>query len=119
VNEQKTTNYVLPETRAIAVLGLFDLIATIYLLATHRAHEANPLLNNILASYGPAGFALVKALSLAIPLTIAEYARKRNPAFVRRALQIGLIAYVVLLLYAYSGSIGALLGGVAPASSSG
>ncbi len=103
--------FVLPETRALAYLGCFDLMATVYLLATHRAQEANPLMNHILTSFGPAGFALFKAVLLAVPLIIAEAARKRSPIFVPRALRVGLIAYVLLLLLAYKDPILALFAG--------
>lgn len=93
--------YVLPETRAMALIGCVDLLATIYLLATHQAHEANPLFAPILDQYGPLGFALAKAVLLAVPLTIAEIARRHSPHFVRRALRLGLVVYVLLLLIAY------------------
>ena len=92
---------VLPETRAIAILGCFDLLATVFLIASHRAQEANPIMATILAHAGPAGFAAIKAAFLGIPLVIAEMARKRSPLFVPRALRVGLVAYVVLLLFAY------------------
>jgi hypothetical protein len=93
--------FVLPETRALAVLGCFDLLATVFLLATHKAQEANPIMAGILARFGPVGFAFLKALLLAIPLVIAELARKHSPIFVPRALRVGLVVYIVLLLFAY------------------
>jgi hypothetical protein len=86
--KQNQAPYVLPETRALAALGLFDLLATVYLIASHKAHEANPLFDSILHSFGPNGFVVFKALLLAIPLIIAEKARSRSPVFVRRALQV-------------------------------
>lgn len=93
--------YVLPETRALAAIGCVDLLATIYLIAKHQAHEANPLFATLLDRFGPFGFAFGKALLLAVPLTIAELARRHNPNFVRRALRIGVVLYVLLLLFAY------------------
>ena len=96
-----SNGYVLPETTAIAVVGSFDLLATIYLLATNKAHEANPLMHSILVAFGPWGFVTFKALLLGIPLAIAEYARRRTPVFVRNALRFGLAAYVLLLACAY------------------
>jgi hypothetical protein len=102
--------FVLPETRALAVLGCFDLLATIFLLATHKAQEANPIMAGILARFGPAGFAVLKGLLLGVPLVIAEMARKRSPIFVPRALRVGLVAYVVLLLFAYREPLSALFG---------
>jgi hypothetical protein len=105
---QDQSRFVLPETRALAALGLFDLLATVYLIATHKAHEANPLFATIMTAFGPTGFVVCKALLLAVPLIIAEKARSRSPVFVRRALQVGLIAYVLLLLFAYHTGIAAL-----------
>ena len=106
--EPRTDRSVLPETRALALLGCFDLLATVFLLATHRAQEANPLMNQVLAAYGPAGLALLKAAFLAVPLVIAELARKHSPVFVPRALRVGLIAYLLLLLVAYRAPLTAL-----------
>ena len=102
------TRSVLPETRALALLGCFDLMATVFLIASRRAQEGNALMSHILTSFGPAGLALVKALLLGVPLVIAELARKRSPIFVPRALRIGLIAYVLLLLFAYKDPLLAL-----------
>ena len=85
------------------------MLATVYLLATHRAAEGNPVMAGILAQYGPAAFIGLKVLLLAVPLVIAEYARRHSPDFVPRALRIGLIAYVVLLLFAYRYQLLALL----------
>jgi hypothetical protein len=104
------TKFVLPETRAIALVGCFDMLATVYLLATHRAAEGNPVMAGILAQYGPAAFIALKVALLAVPLVIAEYARRHSPEFVPKALRIGLIAYVVLLLFAYRHQLLALIG---------
>ena len=106
------SRFVLPETRALAVLGCFDLLATIFLIASHRAQEGNALMSSVMERFGPAGLSLVKALLLAIPLIIAEAARKRSPIFVPRALRIGLVAYVLLLLFAYKDPLLALINGV-------
>ncbi len=94
-------NHVLPETRALAVIGCADLLATVYFVSTEQASEANPLMAGILENSGPIGFVVFKALMLGIPLIIAELARKQSPHFVQKALKIGVGAYVVLLGYAY------------------
>lgn len=112
MSERKPTPiHVLPETRAIAVLGCFDLLTTIFLIATHRAQEGNGIANDILVHFGAAGFALFKALMLAVPLVIAETARQKSPVFVPKALRIGLVLYVVLLLIAYKDPLLALVQG--------
>lgn len=103
------TRFVLPETRAIAIVGCFDLLATFFLIATHRAQEANPIMAGMLSQIGPAGLAAAKALFIAIPLTIAELARKKSPVFVPRALRIGLLAYLVMLVFAYRDPLIALI----------
>lgn len=95
------SRHVLPETRALAALGLFDLLTSVYVIASHRADEANPLFSALLHRYGPWGFVAGKALLLAVPLAIAEYARAHRPRFVQTALRVGIVMYVVLLVYAY------------------
>ena len=109
-HDRSDHRFVLPETRALAVVGCFDLLATVFLLATHRANEANPVMAGILERFGPAGLAVFKALLLAIPLAIAELARKNSPKFVPRALRVGLVAYVILMLLAYREPLFGLLG---------
>ena len=86
--------YVLPETTVLMVLGCLDLISTIVLLASGRAHETNPLFDGILHAFGPAGFTFLKAILLGGPLALAEWARKHNEPFVRSALRIGILLYI-------------------------
>src|SRR5690349_21648583 len=94
-------SYVLPETVALVCIGGFDLLYTIYLLATHQAHEANPFMERVLTQAGPNGFILVKALFLAGPLVIAEIARRERPEFVRWALRFCIVVYLLALSIAY------------------
>jgi hypothetical protein len=94
--------FVLPETTAIAVIGCLDLLTTIFLIATGQAHEANPLMAGLLNSFGPGGLIGAKFVFLAGPLVIAESARKKNPAFVRTALRIGIILYITLYVVAFA-----------------
>jgi hypothetical protein len=93
-----SSRYVLPETTALALIGCVDLIITVALIAPGRAREANPVMARLLEMFGPWGFVIGKALFLAIPLLIAEYARKRHPEFVRRALRVGILLYVGIYL---------------------
>ena len=94
--------FVLPETTILALLGCFDLLSTIYFLATGQAREANPFMQQVLMETGPKGFVLVKALFLGGPLVIAEIARRERPEFVRKALRLGIVAYALLLIVAYT-----------------
>ena len=93
--------YVLPESVTLVLIGGADLLTTIYLLATHGAQEANPLFAGMLRLGGPAAFILLKAVMLAVPLTIAELAREKHAEFVRRALRVCIVAYVALYITAY------------------
>ncbi len=94
MDNEPRSNYVLPETTAVALIGGADLLSTVYLVATRHAYEANPLMASVLHSFGPWGFAFAKFLALAIPLSIAEYARRYRPAFVRSALRVAIAVYV-------------------------
>lgn len=88
--------FVLPETVAIAAIGLADLLWTVYLVGTRRAFEANPLMAGVLRAWGPTAFVWVKAALLGIPLAVAECARSRSPRFVRDALRIALATYLLV-----------------------
>jgi hypothetical protein len=85
---------VLPETTTVVVIGAVDLVTTLFWLARGEAFEANYLFNIILMDYGPFGFIVAKALLLALPLTVAELARKQNERFVRLALRVCIILYL-------------------------
>lgn len=89
-----SAQYVLPETVAIAIIGLLDMCSTVYLLATGRAAEANPLLAAVLGTFGIAGFIIAKALLIGGPVAGLEWARSRKPEFVRFALRLGIILYL-------------------------
>jgi hypothetical protein len=94
IQRPAAARYVLPETTALAAIGCLDLLSTVYLLATHQAHEANPWMSGILTSFGPGGFVAFKALLLGGPLAIAEIARRKREAFVRTWLRIGIALYL-------------------------
>ena len=88
--------YVLPETIAIMAICAVDLLTTIYLVARGEAYEANYLFSIILKDYGPGGFILAKVMLMALPLAVAELARKQNERFVRVALRVCIVLYVGL-----------------------
>ena len=94
-------DYVLPETVAIVVIAGVDLLTTIFWLARGEAREANYLFNIILHDYGPLGFILAKALLIALPLTVAELARKHNERFVKLALRVCAVMYVLLYIRSF------------------
>lgn len=93
--------YVLPETTALVVIGGLDLLYTVFLVATHQAREANPLFSWLLNNVGPTGFVVFKALMLALPLAVAEFARGKHPAFVRQALRVCLVLYLSIYIFSF------------------
>ena len=102
--ESERPRYVLPETVLLMVIGCLDLLSTVYFIATKQAVEANPIFGVLLHVTGPWGFVLFKALFLAIPLTVAELARRHNEPFVRSALRMGIILYLGLYAIAFARS---------------
>ena len=88
--------YVLPETVALVVVALADLLTTSWLLAIGAAYEGNPLMAATMRRWGPWGLISVKAFLIAIPISVAEAARNRHPALVRRLLRVALVLYVLL-----------------------
>lgn len=101
-NRAAANTYVLPETTALALIGCVDLVTTIAFIASGQAHEANPFMANLLRSYGPDGLIIGKVALLAGPLVVAEWARRRNPRFVRLALRIGIVLYIALYVLGFT-----------------
>ncbi len=85
---------VLPETALFAMICVVDMALTIVLILMGVAKEANPLLAS-LVSIGLWAFTAVKTASFLVPLAIIEYIRPISPTFIERALQIGLVGYLV------------------------
>ena len=94
--------FVLPETTLLAFIGSLDLFTTMFLIASGQAWEANPFMAPLLHAYGPRGLILGKFFLLAGPLVVAESARKRNPAFVRKALRVCILLYVLLYFVGFA-----------------
>jgi hypothetical protein len=93
--------FVLPETLILTLICSIDLFVTIYLVATHQAIEANPLMAATLNNYGPTAFIIAKVLLMALPLTIAELARTHHPHFVKRALQVCIAVYLGIYILSF------------------
>ena len=85
-----------PESVVLAVICLLDLCSTIFWVSYRHATEGNPVMAYYLTHWGIAGFAAAKMVLLAMPLLIAEYARRTNPRFVHNALRFGIIGYISL-----------------------
>jgi hypothetical protein len=79
----------------LAGICLFDLLTTLWLLKYHQAAEANPLMA-IFVSQGITAFIVAKLVLTVIPLGALEWARKRRPMFVHRALNLVIAAYLLI-----------------------
>lgn len=83
------------QTYFLIIIGLLDLVSTIYLLSYAGAAEANPLMARLL-SHGVGVFVLAKVALIVGPLAILEWARRYRPALANRALSLALYAYLGL-----------------------
>ena len=88
-----------PESLALLLLGIGDLVLTVLLLNRGLAIEANPLLAAYLA-FGVQWFLVAKAVLLClVPIGMVEWLRERYPARenrLRLIMRVGLAAYAVL-----------------------
>lgn len=83
------------QTLTLGVIGVVDLATTLYFINQQGAAEANPLMAGFL-SQGLTAFMAAKVGFLAGPLAMLEWARRFNPVFVTRALNVGVAAYIGL-----------------------
>jgi len=83
------------ESFCLIAICLADTLLTIVLLASGLAKEANPLMVYCV-DRGYDTFCFVKLGTLIPTVAAAEMYRRYNPAFVRRALRVGIIAYLCL-----------------------
>ncbi|MCX7926228.1 MAG: DUF5658 family protein [Fimbriimonadales bacterium] len=85
------------ETWGLILLVVADSLSTYWLITQGYATEFNPIMNWFIQLSWSAFFA-VKFLALGIAVGLAEWYRRRNPLFVRRWLQFGVVAYLTLWL---------------------
>jgi len=93
-------------TRALAallVIGLLDLIVTVFLHAHGQIEELNPVMAPLLAG-GEWRFAMVKAITLGLAWVLLAHQAKSTPKQVRRACLFGCAAYLALLSGAFFAS---------------
>ena len=87
------------ESYTLLALSLADLAATVLLIRSGRAVEANPLLG-VYLDYGLEWFLVVKAVLLCfIPIGMVDWIRERFPskqARLRTILRVGLASYGAL-----------------------
>lgn len=90
------------ESIILSLICLLDLCSTLFWVAYRDAAEANPLMAFYLKNHGVTGFILAKCVFMAMPLMIAEWARRHNPRFVHKALRLAIFAYLTLYLLGVS-----------------
>lgn len=91
------------ESCVIIGICALDLLVTIWLVATHRAVEGNPLMSYYL-DRGWNVLIAVKLLLVLFPIFIAEWGRRYRPDFVRRMLRLAIVVYVGVYIFALADS---------------
>jgi hypothetical protein len=84
------------ESYILAAICLLDLATTVFWVSYRNASEGNPLMDWYLRSGGTPAFIAVKVVLCALPLFIAEWARRTSPKFVHSMLRLGIVAYIGL-----------------------
>lgn len=83
------------ESWIIAAICVADLVSTLIFVHHHGAKEGNPLMDFYLQK-GVIPFILAKCTMFVLPIAIIEWARRHNPAFVRRMARFAIAAYIGL-----------------------
>lgn len=81
------------ESILLIFISLIDALFTILVISMGKAVEANPLMAECIR-FGFGHFFLVKLCTVVPLVALAEWYRKRNPVFIRKALRAGIIGYV-------------------------
>ena len=89
------------ESYIILAICLLDLILTGWLIDTKRATEGNPIMSYYLSNNGIGMMIAAKMVLIAMPLFVAEWARRYRPRFVHRALRIAIAIYISLYIIAF------------------
>lgn len=88
------------ESYVILAICLLDLVLTGWLLDTKQATEGNPIMSFYLSN-GIGMMIAAKIVLIAMPLFVAEWARRYRPRFVRRALRLAIAIYISLYIIAF------------------
>ena len=78
------------EAAVLMLIGMADLVLTIFLVRYRNAAEGNPLMAYYLHQ-GVTDFVIAKLILCAVPLFVLEYARRQRPRMVTACMR-GLIA---------------------------
>lgn len=82
------------ESWVLLSIGSADLISTILFIEKHGASEANPLFKAYW-EMGLGAFILAKCICVIGPVLVMEWARRRNPRFVRMAMRTAIVGYAL------------------------
>jgi len=88
------------ESYVILAICLLDLVLTGWLIDTKRATEGNPIMSFYLSN-GIGMMIAAKMVLIAMPLFVAEWARRYRPRFVHRALRLAIAIYISLYILAF------------------
>jgi len=91
------------ESYVILAICLLDLVFTYWLIHTKQATEGNPIMSYYLSNSMGMMIA-AKMVLIAMPLFVAEWARRYRPRFVHRALRIAIAIYISLYIIAFVNS---------------
>jgi hypothetical protein len=91
----RTASNLSKESLELLAVVLLDTFLTILLINVNLAREANPLMRCALSG-GFSMFCAAKLAPILVLVALAEWHRKSNPEFTRRALRAGTIAYVTI-----------------------
>jgi hypothetical protein len=100
VGEESVCMRLMRESLFLIVIGVSDLLYTLFLVGSRGASEGNPLMAYYLR-FGVGAFVIVKLALLFLPVFVAEWSKAYKPRFVRRMMR-GVIAVYVgsyLLLF--------------------
>jgi hypothetical protein len=93
----------------LAAICLVDLVTTLYWISRGEAHEGNQWMARVL-ELGPRAFILVKVLTFAPALVLAEWYRPRNPELIARVMRWVILGYLIAYLLGFrSHSLASLL----------
>lgn len=82
------------ESTVLAFLCIADLAATVWLVASGQAREANPIMG-FYFGIGVSAFILAKTLLTLAPIFVLELLRLHRPRTVQRLLRVGILLYVL------------------------
>ena len=88
------------ESYIILAICLIDLVLTGWLIHTKQATEGNPIMSFYLSD-GIGMMIAVKMVLIAMPLFVAEWARRYRPRFVHRALRLVIAIYISMYIIAF------------------